>query len=114
MRAIVVRLPTHCSGGFPDVLFGHVCVRRLNCLHNFPRRCPHGKDHLARHQLVLWGSPRNNWCYGDESFVGVLKHLAAASHHPMTLEEVARDSEVCSDQFNVCVAGTVNTEAVSQ
>ncbi len=45
-------------------------------------------DHLVRHQLRLWGNPRNSWCYGDESYVGALKALAAASHHPATLEQV--------------------------
>ena len=43
--------------------------------------------HLALDQINRWGSPRNAWCYRDESFVGALKLVCARLKHPWTLEE---------------------------
>ena len=49
----------------------------------------HMLHHLVEEKLPLWGSPKNFWCYGDESFVGAIKNVAAGSRHPATLEDVA-------------------------
>ena len=37
---------------------------------------------------MLWGNPRNFWCYKDEDFVGTVKSVCSRTRHPNTLEEV--------------------------
>ena len=51
----------------------------------------HLMQHLVEDQLSLWGSPSNYWCYSDESFIGCLKLVTAASKHPATLEKTVSD-----------------------
>ena len=46
----------------------------------------HQVDHMVHHQLQRYGSPKQFWCYGDESFMGAAKSIAASSRHPRTLE----------------------------
>ena len=43
--------------------------------------------HLALDKLVLWGSPSEFWCYGDEDACGKVKKVAAKSSHPATIEK---------------------------
>jgi len=47
----------------------------------------HLLQHLVEDKLAMWGSPNTFWCYADESFVGSVKGVAAASKHTSTLEE---------------------------
>lgn len=51
------------------------------------RKKAHMLQHLVCDQLQLWGSPSSFWCYRDEDWIGVVKRIAARSHHPHTLEE---------------------------
>ena len=45
-------------------------------------------QHLAQDQHGIWGSPRNTWGYGDETYMNCMKRLSRASTHPATLETV--------------------------
>ena len=44
--------------------------------------------HLVNEKVLLWGSPKNFWCYGDEDFVGLIKRIAVQTKHPKTMEQV--------------------------
>ena len=47
----------------------------------------HLLQHLVEDQLPIYGNPAECWCYLDESFVGHVKGVAAASKCPKTLEQ---------------------------
>ena len=44
--------------------------------------------HVALDQLLAHGSPKDCWCYRDESCVGSAKKVAGNSKHPSTVEYV--------------------------
>ena len=47
----------------------------------------HLLQHLVEDQLPIYGNPAECWCYLDESFVGHVKGVAAASKRPGALEQ---------------------------
>jgi hypothetical protein len=52
---------------------------------------PRPKLHLVEHmyaKCLLFGSPRQFWCYGDEDFVGLIKRIAMQTRHPRSIEWV--------------------------
>ena len=53
-----------------------------------PRPKYHLCDHLVRHKVVLYGSPRLFWCYADEDFVGVIKRIALRTKNSRTVDKV--------------------------
>jgi hypothetical protein len=48
----------------------------------------HECQHLVQDQLDRFGSPALTWCFRDEDFIGVVKHIARRSLHPATIEDV--------------------------
>ena len=50
------------------------------------RQKAHMLVHLVEEQLELFGSPRQTWCYTDESFMHTLKRCASFCKHGSTLE----------------------------
>jgi hypothetical protein len=40
----------------------------------------------VREKIILYGSPRHFWCYGDEDFVGLVKRICSQTRHPRTME----------------------------
>lgn len=44
-----------------------------------PRQKLHLLQHLVEDKIVLFGSPADFWCYGDEDFVGVIKKAEAST-----------------------------------
>ncbi len=53
-----------------------------------PRPKLHLCDHLVRHKLPVYGSPRPFWRHLDEDFMGLVKRITLMSKHPRSLERV--------------------------
>jgi hypothetical protein len=49
------------------------------------------KLHMSQHirdTILLFGNPRDFWCYGDEDFVGLIKKIAMQTRHPRSIESI--------------------------
>ena len=54
----------------------------------------HVLQHLVLDKVLMWGSPNEFHCYGDESFIGGIKTICSMSKHPATLEQTVAKKAV--------------------